>query len=210
MTMTYATLTGAKTVPGSIMSWVNYAKLDIEQVLEEAQAVIFQRLRVREMRNLDSSIPVAPGDFQKPLPARVLEARRLRSTDNLDYALVSETALLDARVYDASGTLVAGTPAAFAVFDEMLQFDQKFSAATTLLLLCFKSPALLSAQNPANFLTSRFPHLVRTACLAQAADFMKDDSEYAKHMQRLYDQIDAGNAESDLGMSAATYSTTMV
>src|SRR5438309_36597 len=42
MTMTYATLTGAKTVPGSIMSWVNYAKLDIEQVLEEAQAVIFQ------------------------------------------------------------------------------------------------------------------------------------------------------------------------
>ena len=32
MTMTYTSLTGGKTVPGSIMSWVNYAKLDIEHL----------------------------------------------------------------------------------------------------------------------------------------------------------------------------------
>src|SRR3989442_1526289 len=98
MTMTYTSLTGGKTVPGSIMSWVNYAKLDIEQVLEEAQAVIFQRLRVREMRNLDSSIPVAPGDYQKPLPARFLEARRLRSTGNPESDLGMSAAVFHTRV----------------------------------------------------------------------------------------------------------------
>ena len=210
MTMTYGSLVGSKTTPGSIQAWVNYARLDADTVLAEAQATIFQRLRVREMRTLDASITVAPGGFQYPLPASFLEARAARTVlDDLAYELRSPADVVARRRFDASGTLVAGPPLYYAIFDEMLQFEASFTTASPFLLLCFKSPTPLSSQNPSNFLTGRFPHLVRTACLAQAADFLRNDADYAKQMQKLELLIEATNAESDLGMGAATFSTTV-
>src|SRR5262245_57956249 len=115
MPMTYATLTGPKTTPGSIRSWVNYDRLDIDQILEEAQTTIFGRLRVREMRSLDCP-RIAAGDHQAPLPPRMLEARALRSADNFCFEMRSAADLLERRVYDASGTLADGPPQYFAVF----------------------------------------------------------------------------------------------
>src|ERR1051326_2916138 len=48
--MTYATLVGDKNTAGSIARWVNYSKLDADQILQEAQSLIYSMLRVREMR----------------------------------------------------------------------------------------------------------------------------------------------------------------
>jgi hypothetical protein len=296
--MTYDTLVAGKTTVGSIQYWINYARIDSDTVLTEAQATIFQRLRVREMRTLDSSITVNAGDFAKPLPANVLEVRGARTVmDNLAYGLRSPADVLGRRQFspstgtlpanpftatngsasvavnhpnhalvpgalvgyagvtpfngvnlnstfavasvtdanhyviiapnqaNASGAgggapsffssvLVAGPPQYFAIFDEQLQFEATFTATSALQLLCFKSPALLSSAlssnpNPTNFLTTRFPHILRVACLAQAADFMRNDTEYQKQMTKLEALIEATNAEADMTDRMATYDTTM-
>ena len=48
--MTYTSLIGDKNTAGSIARWVNYSKLDADQILQEAQALLYSMLRVREMR----------------------------------------------------------------------------------------------------------------------------------------------------------------
>src|SRR5215471_19937752 len=197
MPMTYASLVADKNTVGSIKYWINYSRIDSDTVLAEAQALIFQRLRVREMRTLDTSISVVATDYQKALPAHFLEARLLCSVpDNLEYKLRSGSEVMARRQFNADGTLTDGPPQFFAIFDEMLQFEARFTTSQTLHLLCCKSPALLSGANPSNFLTDRFPHLLRTACLVQAADFMRNDTEYAKQTQRLEALVQATNAES--------------
>src|SRR3990167_7987443 len=47
--MNYTTLTAAKTTSGSLANWVNRGDLATSAILTEAEAWIYQRLRVREM-----------------------------------------------------------------------------------------------------------------------------------------------------------------
>ena len=55
----------------------------------------------------------------------------------------------------------------------------------------------LSASNETNFLTNRYPQLMRTACVTAAADFQKDDGEYQKGYARLQTLIQAISIEND-------------
>lgn len=81
--------------------------------------------------------------------------------------------------------LVAGIPNWWGIFDEKINFDVAFTQVSLCKLQYYKSLPLLSATNLTNFLTDRYPQLMRTACVTAAADFMKDDAEYAKGMKRL-------------------------
>lgn len=103
--------------------------------------------------------------------------------------------------------LISGQPLQWAVWDEYLQFDGAFDTATQFRLLCYKSLPLLSATNLTNFLTARYPQLVRVAGMAAAAAFMKDDNEYTKHTTALGQMIQSANAESDLGYQGADLDT---
>lgn len=94
--------------------------------------------------------------------------------------------------------LIAGTPSRFSVFDEQIKFDTAFDTASTLKLLYFRAPLLLSDTNQSNWLTNRYPLLLRAACQAGAADYMKDDTEYQKAMQRLQSLIERTGVEGDL------------
>jgi hypothetical protein len=57
--------------------------------------------------------------------------------------------------------------------------------------------ALTSETNETNFLTSRYPHILRTACLAQAYNFMNEDEREAKALAKLAAYIQKANAEAD-------------
>lgn len=103
--------------------------------------------------------------------------------------------------------LIQGSPVAWSIWDELLQFDQAFDTATQFRLLCFKSPRPLSTQNPTNFLTARYPLLLRKACQAAAADFMEETEEYNKAVSALGQLIQATNAESDLMYRGADLDT---
>jgi hypothetical protein len=195
--MSFATLTADKTAAGSIKRWCNVAELDAETVLEEAQALLFQTLRVREMRG-EGTLSMSVGDSYKALPADFLDPILLKDiTNNIDLDLNTESEIQRLRMFE-DGVLVESIPDRYAIFSEAFQFPCKYDEAATLHLLYYKRPALLASGNQTNFLTNRFPHLLRAACMVGVADFMKDAEEYTKASERMAALIVRTNAESDL------------
>lgn len=287
MVMSYTSLVAPKGTAGSINNWVGYNKLDTQTVLDEAQSVIFQSLRVREMRT-QYVFGLAVGQSCVAMPLRFLDPiGRIRDSRGLEYAnMGGETEIVRRRSLQAvsggtlgtnpfttgainsslvnvnipghgltqgsdvtfpnapevdgfnlTGTfpvtaivdvnnititstndqaiaggvtgggagvtwsanlLIAATPATWAIFDEAIQFDAATDTAFQARMLYFRSPPLLSATNTTNFLTSRYPRLIREATNAAAASFMKDDNEEQKALTKLSALIEATNAESDL------------
>src|SRR3984893_10670747 len=70
--MTYTSLVGDKNTAGSIARWVNYSKLDADQILQEAQALLYSMLRVREMR-AHFNFNMAQGGDRIALPTGFLD-----------------------------------------------------------------------------------------------------------------------------------------
>ena len=297
MPMTYQTLLGTKGTPGSIANWVGYSKIDFPTVLHEAQTIIFQSLRIREMRT-EFVFGMTEGSSKIALPDRFLDPIG-RITDEIgqSYAHKDEGTIKDRRTFvDADGgtlgenafttgsagssnvtvdipghgltqgsditfppsapiidgigmagafpvdavvdentivvtspagdqadignvnggvagltwtgnLLVAATPVFWSIYDDTIQFDYAFQDARTCRLLYFRRPHLLSDKNPTNFLTKRYPRIIREATNAAAASYMKDDNEEQKALQKLGQLIDATNAESDLSYRGADLST---
>jgi hypothetical protein len=293
--MSYRSLVGDKNTAGSIARWVNYSKLDADQILQEAQSLIYSMLRVREMR-AHVNFDIAQGGDRVALPLGFLDPigkisflgtgakaeqrypnfiqrRRVytESTGSLGTnpfttasgsALVTVNlanhglaqgstfftagaaafagvtiagtfdvpAIVDANdfviditplgsVPSASGAgggasvtyiadnLVQGTPIYWGVWDETVFFDVAFAQQTNCNLQYFKALPILSAANPTNFLTNRYPHLLRKAATAQAWDFMRNDAEYQKDVAALTALVEQVNAEGDLLYRGATFDT---
>lgn len=94
--------------------------------------------------------------------------------------------------------LAGGSPQIWSIWDNRIQFDQPVPSTLVFQISYFQSLPVLSATNPSNFLTDRRPQLLRAACQAQSADFMKDTEEYNKAMQRLSALVDRVSVEDDL------------
>ncbi|MBV8755411.1 MAG: hypothetical protein JO328_21365 [Hyphomicrobiales bacterium] len=293
--MSYASLVGDKNTAGSIARWVNYSKLDADQILQEAQSLLYSMLRIREMR-AHFNFDLAQGADRVALPAGFLDPigkismlgtgakieqrypnfiqRRRTYTEttgslganpfttangsnlvtvNLANHGLSQgstffttgaaafngvtivgifdvVAIADTNDFviditplgvtpSASGAgggsaatyiadnLVQGTPLYWGVWDETIFFDVAFAAQTNCNLQYFKSLPILSTANPTNFLTNRYPHLLRKACTAQAWDFMRNSDEYQKDVAALAALVEQVNAESDLLYRGAAFET---
>ena len=88
-----------------------------------------------------------------------------------------------------------------------MKFDTAFDTQTTLKQLYYRSPVLLSASNQSNWLVNRYPMLMRIACMAAAANFMKDDTEYQKQVGALNNLIGTIAAENDMGYRGMEFGT---
>lgn len=283
MAMTYNSLTGAKSVAGSVSSWTNYTKLDIPTIVDEAQALIFMKLRVREMRTSAAFTIPQSGD-RVALPTGFLDpiGRIMVPTVNLSIAHKDQGFVEQCRTYqETSGTLganplttatgstqmtvnlplhgfnqgsniflsgatavngitangtfevvqvidpnnfvidtltqtasgsgsgggsviaytcdglVQGNPQFWGIWSETIYFDFAFAQQMLCRLSYYRSLPLLSSTNQSNFLTSRYPQLMRCACTTAAADFMKDTEEYQKGAARLGSMINEVMAEND-------------
>jgi hypothetical protein len=151
MAMSYASLTAAKGVSGSIANWVAYTLLDLPPLVDEAQTLLYSILRCREMRSTAVfTIPVA--NFSIALSALVPNdgslfldpIGRIRCPSlNLQIPHVPEGVLQGARLYD-------------------------------------------------------YPQLMRVACMAAAANFMKDDTEYQKQLSMLQIMVERVQVQDDL------------
>jgi hypothetical protein len=96
--------------------------------------------------------------------------------------------------------LVPGIANWFGIWNENIYLDTAALQQETCKLQYYQSLPLLSTSNQTNFLTNRYPHLMRTACMASAADYMKDDVEYQKLYQRLIVLTDKVSIENDMSM----------
>ena len=194
--MNYATLIADKNTAGSIKSWINHSLVDVVQVVEEAEALLAQTLRVREMR-VAATLSLAAGASLAALPVGFLDPVSLRDiSNNVTLRLRGEAELEALRQYQG-GVLTDGTPRQFAIFSEALQFETQYDAAASLRLLYFAKWTPLSVSNT-TFLTDRYPHLLRTACLAQAHTFRNNDARAQLELQKLAAYVQKTNAESDL------------
>jgi len=72
MAMSWTSLTGAKTVAGSIAKWTGNTLLDTESIVDEAQALIYMAMRTREMRTA-YHFTMTQGMSFIGLPARFLD-----------------------------------------------------------------------------------------------------------------------------------------
>ena len=291
--MNYTSLIASKGTSGSLANWCNYSKLDTVAVLDEAQSLLFQLLRVREMRT-EWTFGIPVGESEIPLPARFLDPIGRLYDINNGYPLRHriETDISGARSYDNSVTgtfaaspftttngsslvavvevghnltqgstltiedasdvgglvlngtfpvvtitdvdnlaidvdaeatssatgggaiatftankLIAASPTRWGIFDEKLKLDCAMDTASQFKMLYYRSPKPLSATNLSNWLTNRYPKLLRVACMAASADYMKDTEEYNKHLSALTMLVQSTAAENDLQYRGAEFGT---
>lgn len=207
MAMSYDQLVGDKSTDGSIKSWMNYSKMDVESILSEAQAMIYTRLRVREMRTSDT-LTLKIGKSEIDVPDDWLDPFVVKDITNdcdLDYCEVDD---LEARRTYTDGVLDSNDPTAYAVDGESLIFDGVAENEIKILVRYFGQPADLSSSNPTNFLTRRYPQLLRMACLATAARFNSDDATFNREQALLFKEIDEVAASDEMGRSTDVGVTT--
>ena len=196
MAIDYATLTAAKTTLGSIANWVNRSDLPTDNILIEAEAAIYERLRVREMMEL-GTLTFSISTNTTSLPSGFLDPIEYRPhgwTDVLSFVFEQS---LDAH-RDNDGVLYEGTPTRWSIIGETAYVDVSCDEEFSGRLMYYKRPAALSVSNTTNFLTIRYPTLLRNACMAKAFEHMKDMQNAGTYMQMAEAKIAEANATNEL------------
>lgn len=176
--MDYNTLTGAKSVEGSIRNWANNVYAPASTILEEAQAFIYQTLRVREMRSPPTPVTLVGGAISAALPSDFLDPIKLVDNQGQRIALRHEADMPDTfQSLDQYGAQAVGAPMNYAIYGESMQFDASPKATIALSLVYYRSLPLLSNDAPTNFLTRRYPHVLRRACMIGVWEFLKDQAK---------------------------------
>lgn len=194
---TYTILTGTKATEGSIKYWANHSLVPSDQVLTEAEAYIYQYLRIREMRTT-APIAISAGQSTFTLPTAFLEPIQLLFdgwADPLEY--VHESLLR--RYKDSTGALYTGEPCQWAIVDETGQLDTELVDALAGDMIYYATPTALSGSNETNWLTDRYPTMLRYACMAFAYDHRKRRTDATEMRALCMGQIEAANTESDRG-----------
>lgn len=194
---TYSILTGDKSVSGSIRNWVNRSDVPAEQVLHEAQAFIYQSLRVREMMEADT-ITLALGESTADLPEGFLDPIEFTPFGwSAPLPFVHESGL---RAYrDENGNLISGTPTRWRAFGLRMEVNVEADAAFSGRLEYYDQPAFLAATTyETNFLTARYPTLLRVACLMFAYEHAKDGPQRDREAEAAIALIQAANATNEL------------
>ena len=85
----------------------------------------------------------------------------------------------------AAGALYDGTPSCWTIIGTTAYIDTTIDDTDNFggRLMYFALPTALSVSNETNFLTTRYPTLLRHACMFKGAEHMKDAQQAATYMQ---------------------------
>jgi hypothetical protein len=195
--MDYDTLVASKATKGSIRYAINYDPIDPDGILEEAQAWIYARLRVRQMQ-ASASVAIAQGASTAAFPAGYLDpihfgipgfVARLRRWDTERFRTYLG--------FDENATLPTGMPTVWTDYNDLIQLNTVADQAYTASMVFFKTPDALSSSNPTNWLISKYPTLVRRVCLMFAAEARKEYDTFDREEARALQAIEDIKVESD-------------
>jgi hypothetical protein len=179
--MDYTTLVGLRTVDGSIKAWLNNSTIPSTTVLEEAERYIYSRIRVREML-ASTTGTLGSATETIALPDDYIRMERIAFTGEWAQELDRmDPGRLEAMYrWDENGTRLEGLPTAYASIGTILQLDSPADQAYPYRALYYARPAALGTGNTTNFLTDRYPRLLRSTCLAFANEWLKkaDEKQY--------------------------------
>lgn len=198
--MDYTTLVADVSTTGSIKNWINYSRLDSDGILTEAQEWIYSRLRVRQMVT-SANVTISSGAAAASFPSRYL--------DPIHFGIPGVVARITRRDiewfrtnlgWDDTAELPTGVPTYWTDFDQTIQMDCLADQAYTAKMVYFARPAALSGSNLTNWLTERYPTLLRRVCLMFAAEARKEYDLYDRLEQRAMMMIQEVKVESDHAM----------
>ena len=193
---TYNNLVAAKSTVGSLKQWINRGDLPSEAILYEAQQIIYNKLRIRDMIAVRDPISLSQGDQTATLPAGYIHHISLCFTGaqqgRVRHRL--EIGVEEAAAFDTTGARVQMKPRYWYADGSDIRFDSPADQAYTLRLVYFGRPTALGTENQTNYLTDHAPRLLRSACLMIANEWMKDDGERDRWMAIMEDEIDTHNA----------------
>lgn len=204
MAMTYDALTAAKTNPGSIAYRLNWSLLPIEDVMEDAQAFIYGNLRTREMR-ASATLTIALNASSVALPSGFLDPLGLFDERGDEIHLWDERNLTKKRRFDSAGALTVGRVSVYGIFNEAVNFDVRSNKAVSYTMLYYKRPDNLGPSNQTNWLTTRYPNVLRAALMAYAYDARKEELEFRTYLAQAVALIQAANEEADLSRRGSDF-----
>lgn len=203
--MDYTSLTGAKSVSGSIADWTNDSRMttaDAAAMVQEAESAVYRRLRhwrmlsapVPGIMTIDQDNITTPDDFLEPFTLFVTGVHQLvmlQKTPDDVYACWS---------YDQNGARVQTQPLIYSFNDTNIFFDSPPDLAYPYALVYYQQPAPLSASGT-NWLTNFYPRLLRCACMTAATEWLKESGQgtfdRTYWTQQTMDELHNAQMESD-------------
>jgi hypothetical protein len=198
--MDYNTLVASETTVGSLKYAINWSRIDSAGIVAEAEAWIFAKIRVRQMVT-ESDVAIASGATSAAFPTGYLDPLHLSIP-----GYVNRLRLLDVErfrsslAWDQSAELPDGLPTYWADIDGEMQFNAAADQAYTAKFVYFKKPTALGTGNTTNWLTDRYPTLLRRTCLMFAAEARKEYEIMDREEARALQMIEEIKQESDLGL----------
>jgi len=202
MAVNYSTLVAAQTTVGSIAYWINYGRIDSAGILTEAEAWIYDQLRVPEMRAL-ADIAIAEDDTYVSKPTGFLDPIHLGIPGVGNITQVDVEQFRRMLPLDEDNLLPEGVPTLWADYDDRINFNTKADAAYTAKMAYYKTPTALSVSNETNWLTINHPTLLRRVCLMFAAEARKEFDSMDRAEIKALSMIEEIKRDGDLGMRSS-------
>ena len=178
---TFTVLTGSRTTAGSIKEWVNHGSIPSETILTDAQAWIYQRLRVRQMlTSTTGTLTESQGSIALPSGYRGPYQFQFTGT-NLSWPDPKRWEWVRKNItYDGDGSRTLGKAQFWATEAANIQFEVLADQAYPWDFAYHRSLAALSTDTETNFLTEEYPRLLRAVCMGFASEWTKksDDRNY--------------------------------
>lgn len=111
-----------------------------------------------------------------PIPTDYLEDKYFTITGTAQARIKRKTMqeVVGSWSYDGTGGRVPTTPQTFYNDQTNIVLDSPCDQPYPYLLYYYQQPTALGTSNTTNFITNTYPRLFRAACMAGAAEFMKD------------------------------------
>jgi hypothetical protein len=200
MTINYTTLVADATVSGSIKYGINYSRIDAEGILEEAQAWIYAKIRTRDMLATED-VAIALGASSVSFPTGYLDPIHFGIPGYMNRLRLKDIEWFRSHLgWDESAVMPEGVPTFWCDFGGSMQLSTKADHAYTAKLVFYKRPEALSGSNETNFLTTRYPTLLRRACGMFAAEARKEYDTYDRMEVRAIQAVADIMKENDLAM----------
>lgn len=198
--MDYATLIGAETVSGSIKYWINYSRIDSAGILTEAEAWIYSKLRVRHMLTTED-VAIADTASTAAFPSGYLDPIHFGIPGIINTIKLRDIEFFRAQLgWDDDAVMPDGPPTYWADFNGVIQLNTAADQAYVAKMVFFKRPNALSSTNTSNWLTEKYPTLLRRVCLMFAAEARKEYDTMDRSEIKAMGMIDDIKKENDLAM----------
>jgi hypothetical protein len=200
MAMSFSTLVGDVTTEGSIKYAINYTRIDSAGILTEAQAWIYQRLRVYDMLQT-ADVSIVSGESTADFPTGYLDPLHLGIPGVIPRIRLKEHEWFRTNLgWGSDAVLPSGAPTYWTNIGGRFQFNTIADQNYTAKFMHYARPAALSVSNETNWLTTRYPTLLKRACMIFSSEARKEWSMMDRAEVRALADIDEIKRESDLAL----------